>query len=223
MSKVQSLFETLKENEAKDKEALSVSQKKYEAVAAGMEVNEEGKTQSLQEQLMVAKQEAAEANTQRKQASMELSFCQNSLKEKQKTLGTNATDYQKDKINLDKIMKESVSLEQNLGKINYSEENMQHWSSRRSDIRKEIHRIRERIDNFEAHRPYSSFKYRDPETNFNRNRVFGGVCRLIQVNDNTVCTALETAAGGRVRRQFGFSQKRLHTQILCMENVLRYP
>lgn len=198
LSKVQSLFETLKENEARDKEDLSVAQKKYEALAAGMEVNEEGKTQSLQEQLMTAKQEAAEANTERKQASMELSFCQNSLKEKKKTLGNNASDYQKDKVNLDRIVKECSTIEQALGKINYSEETMQHWNSRRSEVKKEIHRIRERLDNFEAHRPYSQFKYRDPETNFNRNRVNGVVCRLIQVTDPKACTALETAAGGRL-------------------------
>lgn len=51
---MESLFNKLKENEAADKEAFSASQKKFEALNVGMEVNDEGKTETLQEQLMSA-------------------------------------------------------------------------------------------------------------------------------------------------------------------------
>lgn len=52
LSKVQSLFQQLKDNDAADTEAFAVAQKRYEAVSAGMDVNEEGKAETLQEQLM---------------------------------------------------------------------------------------------------------------------------------------------------------------------------
>lgn len=52
LSKVQNLFQQLKDNDAADSEAFAASQRRYEAVSAGMDVNEEGKAETLQEQLM---------------------------------------------------------------------------------------------------------------------------------------------------------------------------
>lgn len=111
LNKVQSLFETLKKNDVKDAEAFALSQKKYEAVSAGMEVNEDGEAQTLQEQLMKAKEEAAIANTEFKQASMRLNFCQNQLKDKKKDLGSNFQDYEKDKATLEKKESEVALLQ----------------------------------------------------------------------------------------------------------------
>lgn len=65
-------------------------------------------------------------------------------------------------------------------------------------IVKEIEQLNDQIDLFETQRPYTKFSYRDPETNFNRNRVNGIVCRLIKCTDEKACTALETAAGRMV-------------------------
>lgn len=56
---MQSLFETLKENDKLDSEAYELSEKKFEAVCAGMEVNDQGETETLAEQLMSAKEEAS--------------------------------------------------------------------------------------------------------------------------------------------------------------------
>lgn len=52
LNQVRSLFEKLKENDASAKEAVAACQRKFEALSAGMEVNDEGETQTLQEQLM---------------------------------------------------------------------------------------------------------------------------------------------------------------------------
>lgn len=76
-----------------------------------MEVNEEGEAQTLQEQLMKAKEEASSANTEAKKASMKLNYCQTQLKEKQKDIGSNSQDYENDKINLELKEKEVASLE----------------------------------------------------------------------------------------------------------------
>lgn len=111
LSKVQSMFEKLKQNDANDADAFALSQKKFEAISAGMEVNEDGETQTLQEQLMKAKEEVALADTESKQSSMRLNFCQTQLKEKQKDLGSNSQDYEKDKVILEKKEKEVAALE----------------------------------------------------------------------------------------------------------------
>lgn len=52
LTKIKNLYETLKNTEASDAEALAACQKKYEAICAGMEVNEAGEAQTLMSQLM---------------------------------------------------------------------------------------------------------------------------------------------------------------------------
>lgn len=52
MGKIQGLFEELKNNDARDNEAFALSQKKFEAVSAGMEINDDGVAETLQEQLI---------------------------------------------------------------------------------------------------------------------------------------------------------------------------
>lgn len=116
LAKVIDLFQKLKDADAADSDAFAASQRKYEAVSAGMDVNEDGEAETLQEQLMGVKQEAAKANTEAKQAGMQLAFSQNQLKEKQKELGTDVGDYEKDKKLLDKISVEVKSLQVSRGK-----------------------------------------------------------------------------------------------------------
>lgn len=69
---------------------------------------------------------------------------------------------------------------------------------RRRQLYKEIQNLQERIENFNARRPYANFKYSDPESHFNKRSVKGVVARLIKCEDKKNCLALETAAGGRV-------------------------
>lgn len=52
LAKVQNLFQSLKDADAADTEAFAASQRKFEAVSAGMDVNEDGEAETLQEQLM---------------------------------------------------------------------------------------------------------------------------------------------------------------------------
>lgn len=63
----------------------------------------------------------------------------------------------------------------------------------------EVRSVQERVEGFEAHNPYLNFRYRDPETNFNRRSVKGVVARVIKLKDRSTSMALETAAGGRVK------------------------
>lgn len=82
--------------------------------------------------------------------------------------------------------------------MNFSEDRMNGLVKRRKDLYNEIRYIRDKVENFDARRPYMTFHYSDPEPNFNKRSVKGVVCRLIECNDPSTCLALETAAGGRV-------------------------
>lgn len=79
---------------------------------------------------------------------------------------------------------------------------MSELQNRRRALHQETRNLRDRVEHFEAGKPHTTFKYRDPETNFNRSSVIGRVCKLIQCKDITYATALETAAGGKVRNMF---------------------
>ncbi|KAF2889427.1 hypothetical protein ILUMI_16746, partial [Ignelater luminosus] len=198
LNKVQGLFQELKDNDAADNEAFAASQRKYEAISVGMEVNDAGETETLQDQLISAKQQAAQANTEIKQATMQLNYLQTQLKEKQKELGSNTSDYQKDMSHLKAMEKEVQTLEKSLNKLNYPEEQMNEFRGRRPVLLNEIRGLQERVERFSNHYYYTSFKYRDPETNFDRRRVHGVVCRLIQVKSPEYSVAIETAAGGKL-------------------------
>lgn len=85
-----------------------------------------------------------------------------------------------------------------MGKLKFSEEKMTDLLDRRRILYKEIQQLQERIENFNAQRPYTQIRYSDPEPNFNKHSVKGVVCRLITSIDNKNSIALETAAGNRV-------------------------
>lgn len=111
LNKVKSLFESLKESDVKDNEAFALSQRKFEVISAGMEVNEDGEAETLQEQLMHAKAESIKASTESKEALMKLTFCQSQLNEKQKEIGPNSIDYEKEKMNFNNKQQEINILE----------------------------------------------------------------------------------------------------------------
>ncbi|CAH1162979.1 unnamed protein product [Phaedon cochleariae] len=198
LGKVQGMFEALKGNDERDTEAFALSQRKFEAVSAGMEVNEEGEAQTLQEQFMRAKEEAAKADTESKQASMQLTSCQAQLAEKQRGLGANSADFEKDRGLLGQKEKEVKALETNIGKLNFSEQRMHELTEKRRHLNQETRGMRDRVDNFYARRPFMNFQYSDPEPNFDKRSVKGMVCNLIECEDPATCLALETAAGGRL-------------------------
>lgn len=85
-----------------------------------------------------------------------------------------------------------------IGGIQYSEEKMVQLQERRRQCVQEGRALRQKVENFEAQRPYTQFTYRDPESNFNRKSVFGVVCKLVKVEQREAAIALETAAGGKV-------------------------
>ncbi|XP_050294064.1 structural maintenance of chromosomes protein 2 [Anthonomus grandis grandis] len=198
LNKVKSLFESLKENDKRDTDAFALAEKKYEALCAGMEVNDQGEAETLAEQLMNAKEELSRANTENQQASMQLAFLEKQLKSKEREAGASSTDYDTDQKKLKKMEADVVQLENSMKRLNFSEDRMSELQNMRRTIQQATRSMRDRVDNFEASKPYTSFKYRDPEPNFNKSGVKGVVCKLFKCKDTTYATALETAAGAKL-------------------------
>ena len=64
--------------------------------------------------------------------------------------------------------------------------------------------------------PQLKFDYRDPEKNFDRNKVHGLVAKLIKVESPETATALEVAAGGKVFVTVYYNNFELEFSLRCM-------
>lgn len=91
-NKVKEMFEELKKFDEADAEAFLTSQKKFEAISAGMEINEEGKAETVLEQLMDVRSIAAQARGEQQKALIQLKYSEEQLKIKEKEFGANSAD-----------------------------------------------------------------------------------------------------------------------------------
>ena len=66
------------------------------------------------------------------------------------------------------------------------------------ELNNEIFALNEKVQKFYINFPQVNFEYKNPEPNFDRQRVKGLVCNLFKVKDPKYAVALETAAGGKV-------------------------
>lgn len=111
LNKVKNKFEQLKNDDEKDNEAFAASQKKFEAISIGMEINNDGKAETLQEQLINARSAAAQAKSEQQQAIMKLKYCQEQLREKEKEFAANTADTNGYKIKISEAEREIKVLE----------------------------------------------------------------------------------------------------------------
>lgn len=198
LAKVQGMFQKLKNADKADSDALEIAQKRYDALIAGMEINEEGEAETLLEQLMNARQESTQFNTKVKQGNMRLDFCQKQLKQKSKERLSISGENLNLRKEIDMTDKEVKALEIQLKKLNFDENGVMEFQKTRKNLEAEVKSLKDKTERFEVYRPQTQFRYDDPEPNFERSRVLGVVCRLFKVRDPKANYALETAAGGRV-------------------------
>lgn len=198
LEKVGGLFQTLKEMDQNDTEALLKAQEKYQKVSAGLLESEDGENATLEQQLINAKQSITEAQTELKQCEMMLNHNKQQLSKKQKDMHSTENEYKKYNLDLEKKEKELKNLENELQKLNYKDGHSEDLKNQRNTLTAEIRRLREKVDQFESRYPQTRFEYRNPESNFNTKSVKGIVCKLISVKDKKAAYALEVAAGGKV-------------------------
>ncbi|XP_030388372.1 structural maintenance of chromosomes protein 2 [Scaptodrosophila lebanonensis] len=194
MSKVQGEFQSLKDADINDAQAYEKAQRKFEAVSQGLSTNEDGQASTLQEQLIVAKQQLSEAQTTIKTSEMELRHTRTLLKQKESETQSNDAAYIKDKNLQENLEAEIRKLEGKMGQLNYENGKYEELKQRRHELQQEIRELKRELDRRNASR--YDLQYQDPEPRFDRRKVHGMVGKLFNVNDMQTSMALTTTAGG---------------------------
>ncbi|XP_069736366.1 structural maintenance of chromosomes protein 2 [Phaenicophaeus curvirostris] len=198
IQKIQKELSALQEVSGKDADALAAAQQHFNAVSSGLSSNDSGKEATLSEQMMTCKMEISKAVTEAKQAEMKLNFAQKELKTKQAKVKRMDEGYKKDQEALEAVRKMKEKLESEIKKLNYDEKKEEILSAKKKELTRDISRLRELYDGLTAKFPHLQFEYKDPEKNWNPNRVKGPVVLLITVKDLSKAKALEAVAGGKL-------------------------
>lgn len=198
IGKFGNLFQTLKDNEKNDADALAAAEDTYNKINAGYLQSDTGENATMEQQIINAKESAAQAQTDLKKCELDLKHNQELLQKKTKDLSNTSSDYKKDSQALEVKEKEVKNLENHLKKFNYQEGHIEGLNQQRQELMREVHHLRDRVDNFESNYPNLRFNYQKPHPTFDERSVKGLVCKLITVKDKQAAYALDITAGGRV-------------------------
>ncbi|CAH1397372.1 unnamed protein product [Nezara viridula] len=198
LSKVQAIFDNLREADKQDAEALAAAQKKFQAVSSGLLESEDGENATLQDQLMVVEQQLTEAEREIKKCTLQMQQDKKEFDTKRPLLKKTEMTFAKDQKELDEKERELTYLRQSLSKVDYQDGQLESLQEQYRTVSNEYRYCSENFNEF-AHRcSRLNFQYRDPEPNFNRNKVKGLLCKLFSVKHERYARALEQAAGGRL-------------------------
>ncbi|XP_053614104.1 structural maintenance of chromosomes protein 2 [Plodia interpunctella] len=194
VGEVSSAFERLRSASERSAQALAAAQAQFLAVSEGRE----GAAHSLQDQLMAAKAEASEASTRISQSQMEKKHAEDRLKTLEREFKSSSSQFQKDQQNIDRQQRQVDTLQAELSQMKFSEDRNGQLKQSVRTLQSTVRQQRDIVDGLSAKLQRCDFKYSAPQPNFDHSRVSGTVCRLIDVRDPVYCTALETAAGGKL-------------------------
>ncbi|KAJ8724192.1 hypothetical protein PYW07_008172 [Mythimna separata] len=194
LDQVESTFENLRTASESSNAALAEAQQRFLSVSTGLE----GASESLQDQLMAAKQEASEAATRISQSTMEKKHAESRLKALEREFNRHSAQYERDQQDIVRSQAELDALQAELSSMSFSTERQTELKEGVRALHASLRDKRDRCDALAARLQRCNFRYQPPEPGFDANRVAGTICRLFDVPDPVYCTALETAAGGRL-------------------------
>uniref|UniRef100_A0A1B0CNN4 Putative structural maintenance of chromosome protein 2 chromosome condensation complex condensin n=1 Tax=Lutzomyia longipalpis TaxID=7200 RepID=A0A1B0CNN4_LUTLO len=189
-----SSFHVMADENEKLKQALEAAQNRVEAITAGVSTTADGQSVTLQEQLMASKQLVSTSTTKIQDCQAEMKHLTKLVKEKQSEKRTADNAYESDRELVRNLERDITKLTASLRGIDYEDGTLEELQNRRIALSGEIQNMRKLLDQKGSHR--FDFQYRDPEQNFNRNRVKGRLCNLFTVKDKRFCLALGICAGG---------------------------
>ncbi|XP_007904709.2 structural maintenance of chromosomes protein 2 [Callorhinchus milii] len=198
VKKISDELKSLQETSCQDGEALAAAQKHFNAVSAGLSSNEDGEAETIAGQMMTCKNDLSKAETEAKQAHMKLQHAQKELKTKQAEVKKMDSGYKKDQDAFEAVKKNKEKLEAEMKKLNYEDGREEKLLDLRRDLSRAVNKLKESYETLVAKFPNLRFDYKDPEKNWNSDRVKGLVATLISVKDISAATALEVVAGGRL-------------------------
>ncbi|XP_067839676.1 structural maintenance of chromosomes protein 2 [Heptranchias perlo] len=198
MKKIADELNSLQETSQKDDQALAAAQQHFNAVSAGLSSNEDGEAATLAGQMMACKNDISKAETEAKQAQMKLKHTQQELKTKQAEVKKIDSGYKKNQDAFEAVKKNREKLEAEMQKLNYEDGKEEKLLDQRQGLSRIVNKLRESYEVLMAKFPSLRFEYKDPEKNWDSNRVKGLVATLLSVKDISTATALEVVAGGRL-------------------------
>ncbi|RUS73082.1 hypothetical protein EGW08_019163 [Elysia chlorotica] len=198
LSKIESNVEKMRTEKQTAEQDYEAAKKHFQAVSAGLSANADGEAATLNDQLITAKGEISKADTDTKQAQMRLKHAQQEIKIKETEMKKTDQDYKKNTTAYENLKKNLAVLEGDMKKFGYEEGSEERVAGERRILAEEVQGHREKLLTLEAKFPNLKFEYKDPEKNFDRNKVSGLVCKLFNVKDSINSTALEVTAGGKL-------------------------
>ncbi|XP_052756317.1 structural maintenance of chromosomes protein 2 [Galleria mellonella] len=194
LRQVSSTFERLRAASEGGEAALAAAQARFLAVSSGLE----GASESLQDQLIAAKAEASEASTRISQSMMEKKHAEERLKTLEREFKSSSAQYQRDQDSIGRHQAQVEQLQLELSRIQFSPERRTELQQQQRTLAASVRSRREATESLSARLQRCHFNYTPPQPGFDSRRVLGTICKLIEVRDPVYCTALETAAGGRL-------------------------
>uniref|UniRef100_H2YJF5 Structural maintenance of chromosomes protein n=1 Tax=Ciona savignyi TaxID=51511 RepID=H2YJF5_CIOSA len=197
LDSLQSACDKLESESVKLAEAYTAAEKHFQAVTTGLASSDTGEEASWQAQLLKAKKDISQLQTETKQSEMKLKHKQE-LKSKQSELKKTEATYKQDLEVLKKVEKRLVEIKTQMEKLNYTEGEEEQLKAQKHDLSTKIQKMSRLTQGLFNKFPNLQFEYRDPESNWDHRRVKGLVADLVDVKDVANATALEVVAGGRL-------------------------
>ncbi|XP_072173354.1 structural maintenance of chromosomes protein 2-like [Diadema setosum] len=191
-------YAKLEEKCKQQQEGVAAAQKHFQAVSAGLSSSDDGEDKTLADQLMACKSEMKAAETNLKQAQSTLKRDQSELKKKQAELKKTEKEYERDKTNLDAILKSKTKLEGEMKKLGFEDGREDDLENQHKTHSAKVDALSDKVNALTSRFPNLQFEYKDPEKNFDRSKVHGLVARLVKIKDVKYATSLEVAAGRKL-------------------------
>lgn len=198
LSKIDGVFHGFAEEEEKDKIELEKAQNRFQALSSGLVADDAGKEATLQDKLMEAERQIAQAQTEIEQCNLQIQHCKADLKKKTVEMQTTENDFKKDGKILENLENEVKNLDKQISSLGYDAQATEGLQSEYHQLKHEVRGLRDKVDSVESRDARLSFRYHDPEPNFNRKSVHGLVCKLFGLCEPQFAVAIEKTAGGRL-------------------------
>ncbi|CAJ0748244.1 13808_t:CDS:10, partial [Entrophospora sp. SA101] len=192
-------YEEAKEIHDQKNEQVRKSEELLQTLSTGVSA-QEGQENGYMEQLQEAKSNSTQALTEIEQAKLKISHLKKELKEKEPLATKAARDSTGILSDLESSRLEAQQLQIALSQIDWNASREEDLLREKSFEESKIQELTDKYEYISSQLGNTQFTYKDPTSNFNRNKVKGLVVELITLDSKYAecSTALEICAGGRL-------------------------
>ncbi|KAG9124388.1 Structural maintenance of chromosomes protein 2, partial [Ceratobasidium sp. 392] len=194
-------FTTAKEAHAAAQHSLSTAEELQQTLLTGLSSSANTSTGGYLGGIAEAKSRAAAAETEAKQAKVQLGMAQTDMKEKEGRARKMESEGQQGKDALERGRAEVAQLNAKLEKCGWNRQMKDELDGKMRQAREAMGKARDAVDRVRNSLSNLDFTYSDPTPNFDRTSVLGYIANLTRLTPevaDTWSTALEICAGGKL-------------------------